>query len=624
MLSIDRFHRPLSGEILWLGALLSGESPLGWQSLNLFYRWLSSVVLFWALLKIWPDQYQRLAGIAFIFLVFPGFTQQFVSINTSRHLLPLIFLFLSVGFMAWAIRWEKRRVTLTFASLFLAVLEVLSSDYYLGLELIRPLIIWLCLSPAEESPQARLKSTLKLSLPYLVFIALALGWRYSISRYANYPVTLMDQVSYSPVQALVGLGNTILQYIWTVCISAWAKIFTFPAREAFGIQTIALYTLVVLLAFALTFWYLLRLRDDVKAEKFWLEAITLGLFSLLAGGLPFLSTGLTIDLTFPNDRGILALMFGASLFWVGLLDRLLVNRTLKLVFLSMMIGLAAGSHLLLAYSYQKDWKTQTAFFEQLTWRVPGLENRTALLYSYTIALHDFHSTDNSLTAPLNWIYAPSRQDNELTYMLFDLRLRKERILPGINSGQPITAQYGDFSFQGSSDKILVIAYDPPACLRVLHPIYDRLDPRLSDDIAEVLPLTNLDLIEGSSMAKLPEHIFGSHSEGDSDWCFLFEKADLARQQEDWQKVVQIGNQVSEWENAPRHASELVPFIQGYAIDENWIKAEQLTQLALGVSQRMEPMLCSIWVDLVQRTSSSDDRSMVADRLQKELQCDFYP
>ena len=34
MLKIDIEHRPISGVVLWLGSMLAGENPLGWQIYN--------------------------------------------------------------------------------------------------------------------------------------------------------------------------------------------------------------------------------------------------------------------------------------------------------------------------------------------------------------------------------------------------------------------------------------------------------------------------------------------------------------------------------------------------------------------------------------------------------------
>ena len=56
LLQIDRLHRPLAGEILWIGGVIFGESPLGWQTLNLLYRWLSALGVWWALVRLWPRQ----------------------------------------------------------------------------------------------------------------------------------------------------------------------------------------------------------------------------------------------------------------------------------------------------------------------------------------------------------------------------------------------------------------------------------------------------------------------------------------------------------------------------------------------------------------------------------------
>ena len=382
----------------------------------------------------------------------------------------------------------------------------------------------------------------------------------------------------------------------------------------------ALYSLLVVASAGLAFVYMLKLKSDPPVGRFWMQAIILGWFSLLVAGLPFLATGIPIDLSFPADRGTLPMIFGVSLLFVGILDGLFRRKVYKIALISLAVGLAVGAHLLTAISFQRDWNIQRAFFNQLVWRVPDLTPGTALYYSYTIALRDFRSTDNSLTAPLNWIYASDLSSGELSYGLFDLRLRQKSILPNPERGLPISKQYGDFSFRGSTDSVLVISFDPPGCLRVLHPQYDTLQPQLPDSLIEALPISNLGLINTSpnSPDKLPKNIFGDES--DRDWCYNFEKADLARQQGDWQQVVEIGEQALKRSNGPKHYSELVPFIQGYAHVGKWSRAKELTIETLELSELMQPMLCSIWSDLTKSTPDSDDKTAVLDVLLTTLNC----
>ena len=334
----------------------------------------------------------------------------------------------------------------------------------------------------------------------------------------------------------------------------------------------------------------------------WLQAVGLGLAAMLVSGLPFLVTSIQVDLTFPSDRTTLPFMFGASLLIAGLLDGLLRNRAAKIALLSLAVGLAVGTHFLNALSFQRDWKEQRALFSQLSWRAPGIQPGTAVFYLYNLALQDFHSTDNSLTAPLNWMYAPDFAPGELPYMLFDLRLRGGGTIPKLLPDEAIRKRYGRQGiFVGSTSNALIVYYTPPACLRLLHPDYDALDPLLPELLTEALPLANLariDVSQNSSVQWL-EAAFGP--EPPRDWCYYFEQADLARQSGDWQRVAQIGEIAFNQPDRPHHAAELVPFIQAYAHLEDWERAAQLTEWALKINTFSDPLFCLVWRDLWRST-----------------------
>lgn len=101
---------------------------------------LGAFSLCWFLLKMWPKREKEITWVAILFLLYPGFSQQFISVNNSRHLLPLITFFLSLG---WKVQADEKRYWFsTGISLIFSLLSLFSTSYYYGLELIRPAILW--------------------------------------------------------------------------------------------------------------------------------------------------------------------------------------------------------------------------------------------------------------------------------------------------------------------------------------------------------------------------------------------------------------------------------------------------------------------------------------------------
>ena len=79
------------------------------------------------------------------------------------------------------------------------------------------------------------------------------------------------------------------------------------------------------------------------------------------------------------------------------------------------------------------------------------------------------------------------------------------------------------------------------------------------------------------------------------WCYYFEKADLARQFEDWEEVVALGNQAFKLDDHPNNPVERFVFIEGYAHVGDWDRALKLSRESYRVSKDyVGPLLCRLW------------------------------
>jgi len=615
LIEIDQEHRPISSLMLWLGAEWLGETPLYWQLHALMLRWFAGLALWWAMVKVWPHRVEKATWIAFIFLVYPGFSQQFISVNSSRHLLAMVLFFLSLGVMAWSLRRQEWYWQLSFVSLILALIGMLTSEYYYGLELVRPVIIWFVIQ--EKNRVGGMRTLFMYWAPYLVLTSNLFLWRYIISKDVNYQISIIDQIVANPLDSTLRLITTIIQDMFEVSVGAWLQVWVFPSPHEFGYRKTLFYWGLVLVCAALAFVYLYKFLRDSYDKKWGKQAVVLGLCSLFFGGLAFLVTGLEIKLSFPADRGTLAMMFGVSVLFVGLLDLLIRPRIVKILLVSAVLGLAVGAHFQIAASFQRDWNYQVAFLRQLSWRIPGMRVGTSLL---TQELPIDYSTDNSLAAPLNWIYATDISDRSMPYNIVYLDLRLGSSLPELIEGLPISRDYRLLEFEGSLDDAIVLYHKPPGCLRVLHPIYDAYFPQLPELIAAAIPFSNLHQIEvqPDEAAFLPTNLFGPAPE--LSWCYYFEKADLARQQGDWQQVVALGDVAFNLDDSPNHASERIPFIQGYAFTDRWDRAVELSVETITINKFMKPMLCSIWNDIYKNTASSEERENAIVNIKESVSC----
>jgi hypothetical protein len=155
---------------------------------------------------------------------------------------------------------------------------------------------------------------------------------------------------------------------------------------------------------------------------------------------------------------------------------------------------------------------------------------------------------------------------------------------------------------------------------VVHPNYDTHDPQLPDLILEALPYSNLDriVLEPEREANLPVNVFGPVPE--TDWCYFFERADLARQRGDWQQVVALGEQTLNLSDSLHDASEGVLFIQGYAYTDQWTKAVKLSKDVTRINVDVRPMVCSVWEDITNNTEPSAERENAVQNIKEVLKC----
>jgi hypothetical protein len=244
-------------------------------------------------------------------------------------------------------------------------------------------------------------------------------------------------------------------------------------------------------------------------------------------------------------------------------------------------------------------------------------------------------TDNSLTAPINWIYskpqANSVEDStidspgrEMPYMLYDLTSRLGNRLPSLEEGVAIHDDYRATSFDGSTSQAIVLTFMPPRCLKIFDPIADARLPNKPDLIKSAMTLSrpNLILTDSENPAQLPESIFGPEPE--PDWCYYFERAELAAQMGDWSRVVALSKDALDksYSFSRENAYELVPFIQGYAHTGKWDQAVQLSLEANRLSDKMQYLLCDVWYGIQVNTATDPDQQVTLVKMKSKFNCNF--
>ncbi len=636
-------QRPILALVYIFTTKLVGTSAVGWQIFGLLTRWLAALSVWWALKLAWPNRPKQVAWITVLFLVYPGFQEHFVAVVYSQNYLLITASLIALGLSLWVVRNQTRlTIPLTILGVSLSLLSVFSSEYFFGLEFFRPLLLWVVVGEKISSLWQRLSKTLLYWAPYLAALIFFLVWRIFIFKFPTYQPKLAQQFVSGPSNTILTMAQTVIQDFFDVSLFAWTQTLNFVRTVEPTLLLVVIKWVILLVGAALTIFYLskfvgkdeepLEASASIKPSPSWaIQAIMIGVFSVIITGWPFWFAGLEIELDISQERFTLAFMLAVSIMLVGLIELFIKTDRQKIVIIGVMAGLAMGWQLKVAETFREAHAGQETFFQQLVWRAPGLKSGTLLL---TNPLPINYSGANSLAAPLNWIYAQNYQYPNMEYELFYIPDKLGNELPALQNGLPITKRYGVITYHGSTSQSLVVYFEPPGCVLVLDPaVYGEtpingLDqpsisiPRLPDSINTAVPISHVGQIIPS--ADMPIHnfqeIFGQSTT--SNWCYYFEKADLARQFSDWPTVVALGDEAARQSLRPvaKQEIEFLPFIEGYAHQGNWKQAARLTRLTAGSVPAMVPILCSTWTRIQQNTSPGIERDTYISNFWSDYGC----
>ena len=623
---VDYFatNRPFLAYVYSITTSLFGTNPLAWHLFSLLMRWLTAVSLLWVLRMLWPEHKRETFFAAIFFLVYPGFNQQAIAIIYSHFFLAQTLLFTSIGLMLKFARQPRRFWWAGLLGVLFSAYNLFSTEYFFGLELLRPILLWLGLRNQWPEWKPRLRRALLTYLPFFLALIGYLYWRYFILGFYLYQPGLVTDLSSSPMDRLANIPGTLWEQWQVAAWSAWGQVLQLPDFSTYG-PRLTLVFIFVLVFTGIGLYVLTKRFKEIENSswRFSILWIGLGFLSMLLAGIPFLVTDLPLRLIFPNSRFTMPFALGAALILVGILE-LWPKWSHKVLFASALAALAVGVQFNTGYLWREDWQEQKSFFWQMAWRIPELEPGSILLSSDTPFEY---SSDNSLTFPLNLIYAPENRSTKIEHAYFFVSVRLGNDLEALKPGLPIHQDYLAATFDSSSDQVVAVHFAPPGCFRVLHPVYDKdlpLAPMMGEDAdllseaglpvlprsaAKALTLSNLEqIIPGANGPALPE-ILGA--EPAHTWCYYFEKADLARQSDDWARIAEIGDEVLTI-YFPDEYSEYLPFIEAYARTGRWEEARDLTRKTADLMPVLRPALCAVW----QRAENDPAAGLTSNQIEK--------
>ena len=608
--------RPGAAWVYILGFALLGYETTLWQFFSLFLRVLTTIIFWFILGDLWPQRrYGNLIASIF-FLAYPFFTLQPLSVTFAQHFIAYFLYSLSIFLMIKALEKPEKYLQFSIPAILCTFIHLLTVEYFVGLEILRPFVIWFFISSREKTTlRETLRKVFITWLPYLLALAFFVTWRIFLSTNTgirNNPL----EVIFDSGQMIFSVARNVVADLVLMSISSWFKLIE-PSSFVIGpIRNFYLLAITILGAFCFYFLAKPSHRED-DASRELKQIFVAGALIVLTGLISTYAAGFIVHLKIPpwNSRFALSSLLGLAMISAGLIELVITSQRVRHVFLAVLVGLLIGWHNQNTFQFKYAWEKQERLYQQLRWRAPFMEPGTAIVANEEIL---GYMGDYPTSFGVNTIYE-SKQLNSMPYWFFALSENFNFSASPITSGGPLEAQRATVVFHGDGQNVLFITYEPDKgqCLWVLRP-QDSEYRLLPPEMKKGALVSNIERIR-------PEEGDGSLyrtivRENKDTWCYFYQKADLARQLGDWERVITLWDEAQRKGFGPANGFEYIPFIEGYAHLSKWEDAFLLTKTANKATRAMYFILCPTWERLRQETPVSEEKDIFTEQANDYLEC----
>ncbi|RPI93667.1 MAG: hypothetical protein EHM40_09105 [Chloroflexi bacterium] len=568
---IYQIDRPARAYVMQFVYNMFGDRVIYYHLSAYLFRLLASWALFWALDMIWPGHRKPNFLIALLLLIYPGFLSQFNPIDYQAQILSLCLAAASIAFTVRAIKVQNRgsRLAWTGLAILTGIIYPALVEYMLGLEILRlSLIVQLALQENNSAPRETLRKAAGLWLPFLSAPVLFLVWRFfffETERRATDLGAQFGQLFASPLAGLWWLVNWI-QDAFRVVLLAWTVPFynlAFNLRLKDFLTGMGLAVVVVLLV--LIGWLDLGKRDRKtftdETDPNWKKQILLaGLLTAFIALLPVILVNRHADFG-DYSRYTLASAAGAGMIVTVFLLSIHSARW-RTALIAILVFAASFTHYANAARAVEETENVRDFWWQVAWRAPDIQPGTTLVASYPVgAIQE----DYFIWSPANFIYYPEKQNQTPIQLKLPAAVLTDDVVRQIlvGKGEETPLRRGNELTRNFGKVLVMTQASANACVRLIDgssPDLSIGDPQRILLIASKSKLDNV--LSGADQPVPPASIFGVEPE--HDWCFYYQKADLARQQGDWEEIVRLGAETAKLGLHPNDQIELMPFLQAYA------------------------------------------------------------
>ncbi len=582
--TIYSIDRPIRTLVMAPAYMLFGGNSLYYNLSAYFFRVLSALGLLWLVRMLWPRQ--RTAGtlMALLFLVYPGFLSQVEGIDYQSQMVSLAAGVFSIVLLVRAAQSTKlaAKFALYAVSILLSWFYLGLVEYFIGFEVVKFACLAIFVLRERSSWRAKFLQVLRGWLPAFIGLFPFLFWRIFIFKSERGATDIGAQLGGlvgSPLSLIAHWALNLSQDSLKVFLTAWTTPFEQLALPL-NFWDSMLVIVAGLISITLTILALKRIESvqgvagnddhDWKREAFWLGLATV-VFCLLP------ITIVNRQVVFPEySRYTLAGSVGVAMVLIAILFSF--SKTIfRWVGISILILLAVMTHFANGLTAARSSDAMSAFWWQVSWRIPQIEKNTTLIANYPVTAA---AEDYFVWGPANMIYYPESQNARYIQPgVFAVVLDHSaviKVLTGLK--QPYVKRRGIVSYPNYRNILILTQPSTQSCVQVVNGAQPEFSPHEDERIMQISPYSQAGrVLPGRDFPVPPYPAFGS--EPTRGWCYYYEKAAYARQIGDWSEVLRLADEAAKLGFAPSDPIEWMPFVQAYALLGN---VSKLTELAPSV------------------------------------------
>jgi len=579
MFSIDR---PARGYFFEIYYSLFGPHALPWHIGAFIWRMLAALGALWLFQILWPAQRKFAFFAALLFALYPGYFWWVSAIEYQPMIASLALQVFSIVLTLKAVQASGYAARVTYAAG--AILSgwacIALVDYAIGMEIFRFLCVYVLVGRNTEPfmSWSKFVAALKAWAWNLIIPLGFILWRiflFNNERKATDIGLQLGGLFNSPVSTLVNWFLQFFNSILNLAILAWVD--QFP-RYFFGMRlrdiAAGLTVAVAVILLAMLAERLFGRGDDSMSEsagRAYMEALVIGISGMALGIVPIIMANRHIDLGVFSHYALPASL-AAAVALAGFIH-FLPSRFVQMVCLCTLIGFAALGHYSISVSAINEENAIEKFWWQASWRAPALRPGTTLVIHYPSG--DIGDDGNGVMEAANMIYFPQPHDQiPVRYNISALTLGNASLQDILDGKLYKETVYRSHAMEFDYGNILVLSQPTPAsCVHVIdgqRPLISMSDP---GNVLLVSPSSNIKNVLADSAPFIPQD-FAFGPEPEHQWCYYFEKAELALQLGDWDQAALLGEEAIGLGLHPEDRSEWIPFLEAYALTGNEQRVKQ--------------------------------------------------